>query len=156
MSKENFQNLNDVSMADLFRREVGSQSAILTEGLLALERDPTATEKLGELMRAAHSLKGAAGNLSAKASASKQPPGTRTRYSSRRRSSFDFAGATGIVGAPIARTLTMRYTTPRSPETCKRSNNWANGRFLSVSERPRGRRRPRTTGGEAGRQDRRG
>ena len=50
----------DDSMAELFRREIESQSAILTEGLLALERDPSARQKLTELMRAAHSLKGAA------------------------------------------------------------------------------------------------
>jgi len=60
MSKENFQNLNDVSMAELFRREIESQSTILTEGLLALERDSSATKQLSELMRAAHSMKGAA------------------------------------------------------------------------------------------------
>jgi two-component system sensor histidine kinase and response regulator WspE len=50
----------DDSMAELFRREIESQSAALTEGLLALERDPSARQKLTELMRAAHSLKGAA------------------------------------------------------------------------------------------------
>jgi two-component system, chemotaxis family, sensor histidine kinase and response regulator WspE len=50
----------DNSMAELFRREIESQSAVLTEGLLALERDPSARHKLTELMRAAHSLKGAA------------------------------------------------------------------------------------------------
>ena len=60
MSKENFQNMNDVSMSELFRREIESQSTILTDGLLALERDPSAVQVLGELMRAAHSLKGAA------------------------------------------------------------------------------------------------
>ena len=60
MSKENFQNMNDVSMSELFRREIESQSTILTDGLLALERDPAAAQVLGELMRAAHSLKGAA------------------------------------------------------------------------------------------------
>jgi two-component system sensor histidine kinase and response regulator WspE len=60
MSKENFQNMNDVSMSELFRREIESQSTILTDGLLALERDPAAVQVLGELMRAAHSLKGAA------------------------------------------------------------------------------------------------
>src|ERR1700722_13967383 len=60
MSKENFQNMNDVSMSELFRREIETQSTILTDGLIALERDPSAVQVLGELMRAAHSLKGAA------------------------------------------------------------------------------------------------
>jgi two-component system sensor histidine kinase and response regulator WspE len=60
MSKENFQNMSDVSMSELFRREIESQSTILTDGLIALERDPSAVQVLGELMRAAHSLKGAA------------------------------------------------------------------------------------------------
>jgi two-component system sensor histidine kinase and response regulator WspE len=60
MSTENPQNLNDVSMHELFRREIESQSTILTAGLLALERDPSAIQMLSELMRAAHSLKGAA------------------------------------------------------------------------------------------------
>jgi two-component system sensor histidine kinase and response regulator WspE len=52
--------LSDVSMADLFRREVERQSTMLTDGLLALERNPSAIEELRGLMRAAHSLKGAA------------------------------------------------------------------------------------------------
>jgi two-component system, chemotaxis family, sensor histidine kinase and response regulator WspE len=60
MSQDDAQNLNDVSLEELFRREIESQSAILTDGLLALERDSSATHKLGDLMRAAHSLKGAA------------------------------------------------------------------------------------------------
>jgi two-component system sensor histidine kinase and response regulator WspE len=60
MSKDDAQNLNDVSLDELFRREIESQSAILTDGLLALERDSSAIQKLGDLMRAAHSLKGAA------------------------------------------------------------------------------------------------
>ena len=60
MSNENLRDLNDVSMAELFRREVEGQSVILTEGLLALESDSSATTTLSELMRAAHSLKGAA------------------------------------------------------------------------------------------------
>src|SRR5579872_5603603 len=60
MSNENLRDLNDVSMAELFRREIEGQSVILTEGLLALESDSSATTTLSELMRAAHSLKGAA------------------------------------------------------------------------------------------------
>jgi two-component system sensor histidine kinase and response regulator WspE len=67
MSNENFQNLNDVSMAELFRREIESQSTILTEGLLALERDSSPAKTLGGLMRAAHSLKGAARIVSCQA-----------------------------------------------------------------------------------------
>jgi two-component system, chemotaxis family, sensor histidine kinase and response regulator WspE len=47
-------------MLELFRLEVESQGHVLTAGLLALERTPTAADKLEECMRAAHSLKGAA------------------------------------------------------------------------------------------------
>ncbi len=52
--------LSGFSLAELFRLEVETQAATLTEGLLALERDPGATQWLESLMRAAHSLKGAA------------------------------------------------------------------------------------------------
>jgi two-component system, chemotaxis family, sensor histidine kinase and response regulator WspE len=48
------------SLLDLFRAEAEEQSQTLTAGLLALERDPTAADKLASCMRAAHSLKGAA------------------------------------------------------------------------------------------------
>ena len=48
------------SMLDLFRTEVSEQGKILTEGLLALEVDPSAAVRLESLMRAAHSVKGAA------------------------------------------------------------------------------------------------
>jgi two-component system sensor histidine kinase and response regulator WspE len=47
-------------MLDLFRLEVEAQGQVLTAGLLALERSPTAADQLEECMRAAHSLKGAA------------------------------------------------------------------------------------------------
>src|SRR5208282_5620509 len=47
-------------MLELFRVEADNQTAILTSGLLALERDPAASLQLEMLMRAAHSLKGAA------------------------------------------------------------------------------------------------
>jgi two-component system sensor histidine kinase and response regulator WspE len=47
-------------MLELFRLEVETQCHVLTAGLLALERTPTAADKLEECMRAAHSLKGAA------------------------------------------------------------------------------------------------
>src|SRR5688500_7339495 len=52
--------LSSFSMLDLFRLEAETQTALLTEGLLALERDSGATDQLEMLMRAAHSLKGAA------------------------------------------------------------------------------------------------
>jgi two-component system, chemotaxis family, sensor histidine kinase and response regulator WspE len=54
------QDLSQLSMLDLFRMEVESESQGLTAGLLALERDPTAADQLERCMRAAHSLKGAA------------------------------------------------------------------------------------------------
>jgi two-component system sensor histidine kinase and response regulator WspE len=52
--------LNETSMVDLFRQEIRSQVTILTDGLLLLERNPSAWDKFSDLMRAAHSLKGAA------------------------------------------------------------------------------------------------
>ncbi len=52
-------NLGDSSITELFRQEIQTQVAVLTEGLLALERDPSGVERLTDLMRAAHSLKGA-------------------------------------------------------------------------------------------------
>jgi two-component system, chemotaxis family, sensor histidine kinase and response regulator WspE len=60
MSQNNLENLDRLSMADLFRMEVETQSAVLSECLLALERDAGATHRLQDMMRAAHSLKGAA------------------------------------------------------------------------------------------------
>src|SRR5258708_11734187 len=54
------QDLSQLSMLDLFRMEVDSESQALTAGLLALERDPKAADHLERCMRAAHSLKGAA------------------------------------------------------------------------------------------------
>lgn len=47
-------------MIDLFRTEIGEQGRTLTDGLLAIEEDPTSARHLEELMRAAHSIKGAA------------------------------------------------------------------------------------------------
>jgi two-component system sensor histidine kinase and response regulator WspE len=52
--------LIDASMMDLFRLEVEEQAKILSDGLLVLEAQPTATQPLEALMRAAHSIKGAA------------------------------------------------------------------------------------------------
>ena len=54
------QDLSAFSMLDLFRQEAEAQAAILNKGLLALEQDPGDTKQLAALMRAAHSLKGAA------------------------------------------------------------------------------------------------
>ncbi len=54
-------NLGDFSMLDLFRAEAESTLAVLTAGLLALEAGASGSaETYEELMRAAHSLKGAA------------------------------------------------------------------------------------------------
>lgn len=53
-------NLRDLSMDELFRMEVESQSVALTESLLELERSPQSGSHLESAMRAAHSLKGAA------------------------------------------------------------------------------------------------
>ncbi|MBW4493189.1 MAG: response regulator [Oscillatoria princeps RMCB-10] len=50
----------DSSMMDLFRLEVEAQVAILNNGLLALEIQPQSGQELEALMRAAHSIKGAA------------------------------------------------------------------------------------------------
>ncbi|HEY3935930.1 MAG TPA: hybrid sensor histidine kinase/response regulator [Bryobacteraceae bacterium] len=60
MSKQVPGDFSDLSMLELFRSEVETQSILLTEGLLALEKDKDAAQRLKELMRAAHSLKGAA------------------------------------------------------------------------------------------------
>jgi len=47
-------------MLQLFQDETENQAAAITAALLELERDPRATQPLEVLMRAAHSLKGAA------------------------------------------------------------------------------------------------
>ena len=52
--------LGAFSLAELFSLEVEAQGAELTGGLLALEREPASPKRLEGLMRAAHSLKGAA------------------------------------------------------------------------------------------------
>jgi two-component system, chemotaxis family, sensor histidine kinase and response regulator WspE len=52
--------MRDDSMLELFRQEVETQLLILNQGLLALEANPQADEILEALMRAAHSIKGAA------------------------------------------------------------------------------------------------
>lgn len=60
MSKKDSKSLADESMMDLFRMEVEQQTSVLMEGLLKLEQDPAALENIEPLMRAAHSVKGAA------------------------------------------------------------------------------------------------
>ncbi|HOW68152.1 MAG TPA: Hpt domain-containing protein, partial [Verrucomicrobiota bacterium] len=49
-----------MSMLELFRMETENQCSALTEGLLAIELHPQDPDRLAALMRAAHSLKGAA------------------------------------------------------------------------------------------------
>jgi len=51
---------DDNSMMDLFRLEVEAQISILNNGLLVIETKPQSTQELEALMRAAHSIKGAA------------------------------------------------------------------------------------------------
>ena len=53
-------NLAHLSMQELFRVEARAQAQALTDGLLALEKDPRRADQLEACMRAAHSLKGAA------------------------------------------------------------------------------------------------
>ncbi len=60
MKNHNFDDLSNLSMLELFQVEVENQTEVITNGLLTLERDPNALSQLEALMRAAHSLKGAA------------------------------------------------------------------------------------------------
>lgn len=60
MSSGNQEDLSQMSMLELFRAEAENQTGDLTSGFLALERTPAMPELLERLMRAAHSLKGAA------------------------------------------------------------------------------------------------
>jgi two-component system sensor histidine kinase and response regulator WspE len=50
----------DPSLLELFRAEIDIHLPALSEGLLALEKDPDSTDRLEAIMRAAHSIKGAA------------------------------------------------------------------------------------------------
>jgi two-component system sensor histidine kinase and response regulator WspE len=50
----------DSAMMEIFRAEVETHVESLTAGLLALERDPGDVSHIDEMMRAAHSIKGAA------------------------------------------------------------------------------------------------
>jgi two-component system sensor histidine kinase and response regulator WspE len=52
--------MSDDSMLELFRQETETQVAILNQGLLELEANPQSQEALELLMRASHSIKGAA------------------------------------------------------------------------------------------------
>lgn len=49
-----------LSLLEMFREEVVGQSSVLNQGLVALESDPLNSQLIEPLMRAAHSLKGAA------------------------------------------------------------------------------------------------
>lgn len=60
MANDDMNFLADESMLDLFRMEVEMQSSVLENGLIELETDPQSAEKTNPLMRAAHSIKGAA------------------------------------------------------------------------------------------------
>ena len=60
MSASDGGGLGDLSLMDLFRTEVEGQINTMTESLLALEQDPKTADRLEALMRAAHSIKGAA------------------------------------------------------------------------------------------------
>ena len=60
MNKHDFEDLSSMSMLELFRVEAENQTAVLTGGLLELERGVAEPRQFETLMRAAHSLKGAA------------------------------------------------------------------------------------------------
>lgn len=52
--------ITDAFLLGLFREEMSAHSAVLTDGLLSLERNGASREGIEPLMRAAHSIKGAA------------------------------------------------------------------------------------------------
>jgi two-component system sensor histidine kinase and response regulator WspE len=52
--------LSSMSMLELFRQEAENHCVILSDNLLALEQNPADADALAALMRAAHSIKGAA------------------------------------------------------------------------------------------------
>ncbi len=54
------EDLSGFSMLDLFRMEAEGQLSLLTGGLLVLEQNPSETDNLEPMMRASHSIKGAA------------------------------------------------------------------------------------------------
>jgi chemotaxis protein histidine kinase CheA len=51
--------LDDAPLIDLFRSEVETHSELLSAALIAIERTPSDTSRIDEMMRAAHSIKGA-------------------------------------------------------------------------------------------------
>lgn len=60
MKRQNPNDLSQLSMMELFRLEVENQAALLTRGLLQLEHNPKDSAIYETLLRAAHSVKGAA------------------------------------------------------------------------------------------------
>jgi anti-anti-sigma factor len=60
MASSDTQEFSDNSMLELFRAEVEIHTQTLNEGLLALEKEPGQLHLIESLMRAAHSIKGAA------------------------------------------------------------------------------------------------
>ncbi|OBV41135.1 hybrid sensor histidine kinase/response regulator [Janthinobacterium psychrotolerans] len=60
MSQDQHGDLSAFSMLDLFRMEADSQTHILTDGLLTMERHAGDAAAVESMMRAAHSIKGAA------------------------------------------------------------------------------------------------
>ena len=60
MTRRNLEDLGNLSMQELFRVEAEHQTATLTSGLLEIERSGPNPRQFETLMRAAHSLKGAA------------------------------------------------------------------------------------------------
>jgi two-component system sensor histidine kinase and response regulator WspE len=60
MISSNSTDIGDMSMMDLFRLEAENQCNQISENLVALEQDPAAADLLEVLMRASHSIKGAA------------------------------------------------------------------------------------------------
>lgn len=60
MSKTNSRNPSELSMLELFRMEAEQQAGILTDALLSADDQGDFKERINTMMRAAHSLKGAA------------------------------------------------------------------------------------------------
>ena len=60
MNDRNPDDLSHFPLLNLFQAEVENQVEIITNGLLELEKNPGAVQRLQVVMRAAHSIKGAA------------------------------------------------------------------------------------------------
>lgn len=60
MTEGNGQDQGDLSMMDLFRSDVEIHTDTITDGLLALEANPDALDRIEAMTRAAHSIRGAA------------------------------------------------------------------------------------------------